>query len=348
MSGIGFSGNLAAAGPPADIARGFQLTSGLLRASVGGGISPVQGAGAAGEFGVSRDDTGTDWYPKASDGSPFEGGREISLQPGADVLSAALADAKNGDRFVLAPGRYHESKQIVLDVPITVRAAGTVSPVLSFERPSLFVLTGNGGLALDGLEITGAAAPDGKGNSVISTSAVAGSGNHLLSLKNVRIEALDLNGGFSVVSAAKGSFFDRIDVAGSHFQDVSGIVFKLDQETDDYGIYNSEFLTIVDSIFESVGGPIASVYRGGTDESTFGPHVDVSGSHFIDVGGRNMPLMVLHGIQKGSFADNRVSNSLPLSITFTTGLPIFKVSGNTVDGNTTDDFSTITDMRNRK
>lgn len=348
MSGINFLDNLSAMVPPPEIASGVQVAAELVRVPDDNKITAIQGVGAFGEFGVARGDTGTDWYPKASDGSPFEGGREILLQPGADVLSTALSDARRGDYFVLAAGRYHESKQIVLDVPVTIAAAEGDSPVLSFERPSLFVLTGDGGLALDGLQITGESAPDGKGNSVISTSAVAGSGNHLLSLKSICIEALDVNGGFSVVSAAKGSFFDRIDIADSHIQDVSGTVFKLDQETDDYGIYNSEFLTIVDSSFESVGGSIVSMYRGGSDESTFGPHVDVSGSRFTDVGGQSVPLMVLHGIQKGSFTDNEVSSALPVSVIFTTGLPVFKVSENTVDGNAQDDFSVIMDMRNRK
>lgn len=290
MSGIIFSDNLSAMVPPHEIASGVQVTAELVRVPDDNKIATVNDVGAFGKFGVARGDTGADWYPKASDGSPFEGGRKISLQPGADVLSAALSSARRGDHFVLASGRYHESKQIVLDVPVTIVAAEGDSPVLSFERPSLFVLTGDGGLALDGLRITGESAPDGKGNSVISTSAVSGSGNHLLSLKNVRVEALDVNGGFSVVSAAKGSFFDRIDIAKSHIEGVSGTVFKLDQETDDYGIYNSEFLTIVDSYFESVGGSIVSVYRGGSDESTFGPHIDVSGSKFTDVGMGGRPL----------------------------------------------------------
>lgn len=336
MSGIGFSDNLASATPPASLQPGFEVLPG---AAISKAIE---------DYGVTRSETGVAWYPKPSEASPFEQAREISLEPGTDVLSTALAQAQAGDHFVLAPGRYHESKLITLNVPVTLRASGGTKPVLSFERPRLFVLTGNGALALDGLRITGEAAPDGSGNSFIATSSVQGSGNHLLSLNNIHVEAFDVNRGFSVVSANKGSFFDRIDITNSHFKDVSGIAFKLDQETDDYGIYNSEFLTITGSDFENIGGPIASVYRGGRDESTFGPHVDVSSSRFTNVGKGTAPLMVLHGIQKGSFTDNTIANAQPTSVTLTTGLPVFDVSGNTADGGKDAKIVSITDLRNRK
>lgn len=348
MSGIEFSQNYSSGSLPAAIGAGFANRSDFARSGESGRIVPVSGAGASGQFGVARDLTGVDWYPKASEGSPFDQTREILLSPGSDVLSAAMAKAEQGDHFVLAPGNYHESKLITLDDAVTVRAAAGASPVLSFERPHLFVLTGNGALAMRGLTVTGKAAPDGKGNSLVTSSSERGSGNHTVRLENVRIEDFDVNQGFSVVSAEKGSFFDLIHVQDSHFENVSGTVFKLDPETDDYGIYNSEFLTIVDSTFENIGGTVASVYRGGRDESTFGPHVDVSGSTFSMIGGQSEPLMVLHGIQKGSFTDNHVSGASPLAITLTTGLPVFTMQSNSVDGVAESDFSVVTDLRNRK
>lgn len=348
MSGIGFANNYSSSALPEEIGAGFEIRSDFTRSAEDARLATVGEAGASGQFGVARELTGVDWYPKASEGSPFDQTREILLSPGSDVLSAAMADAQQGDHFVLAPGNYHESKLITLDDAVTVRAAAGEAPVLSFERPHLFVLTGNGALALDGLTVTGKAAPDGKGNSLVTSSSERGSGNHTVRLENVRIEDFDVNRGFSVVSAEKGSFFDLIHVQGSHFENVSGTVFKLDPETDDYGIYNSEFLTIVDSVFENIGGTVASVYRGGRDESTFGPHVDVTRSSFSSVGGQSEPLMVLHGIQKGSFTDNEVSGASPLAITLTTGLPVFTMESNSVDGVADSDFSVVTDLRNRK
>ena len=337
MSGIIFSENVSAETPPEQIASGFDVSETI-----------TDGAGASGEFGVAREATGVDWYPKPRSGSPFGTGADINLLPGADVLSAAIANANSGDRLLLAPGRYHESTIVTVDKAITISGTGTELPILSFERPNMFSLTGNGALELDSVAITGASAPDGSGNSFISTNGSKGSGNHILSLDQVRVEDFDVNRGFSVATAKKGSFFDRIEVTNSTFKNVSGTPFKLDEETDDYGIYNAEYLTITDSTFEDIGGSVANLYRGGRDESTFGPHADISGSTFRNVGRGTEPLLVLHGIQKGSFTGNAIEDASPIDLTFTTGLPVFDMSANTVAGTPQDDFASITDLRNRK
>ncbi|WP_340693817.1 polysaccharide lyase 6 family protein [Hyphomonas sp.] len=346
MSGISFSGNVSSAAPPAVIASGFDIRQNLTP-SDGDFLAMIDGAGASGAYGVAKDQTGVSWYPKASEASPFEGGRDIQLQPGTDVLSTALKMAEPGDHYTLAPGSYRESKIVQVDTPVTITSSGQHLAILSFERSHLFVLTGNGSLALDGLVVSGEAAPDGSGNSFVSTSAARGSGNHILSFSHLRIQDFDVNRGFSVVSAAKGSFFDRIDVVNSDFENISGAVFKLDEETEDYGIYNAEFLNIKASHFKDIGGPVATVYRGGTDESTFGPHVDVAGSSFENIGNGSQPLMVLHGIQKGSFTGNTVVDSQPIALTFTTGLPVFTSNSNTIDGAARDEFANIADLRNR-
>tara|TARA_R110002020_G_C16321837_1_gene774952 strand:- start:19374 stop:21641 length:2268 start_codon:yes stop_codon:yes gene_type:complete len=345
ISGIKFEGNVFDVVPPAAIATGFQIEAAEQAEK---SIASANGVGALGDFGVAKEATGVAWYPKASEESPFEGGRNIALQPGNDVLSGALNTARPGDRYTLSPGTYRESRIINVEVPLTVEAAKGRPVELLFERPNLFVLTGGGGLILQGVTVSGVDAPDGSGNSVITTSDSKGSGNHMLALRDVRFENLDVNRGFSVVAAKKGSFFDRIDVERSSFENVSGTVFKLDEEADDYGIYNAEFLSIRESRFANIGGPIAAIYRGGSDESTFGPHADISGSTFDSVGRGTAPLMVLYGVQKGSFIDNTVTGADPIELTFTTGLPVFSQSGNRVNGVAQSDFTNKTDLRNRK
>lgn len=336
MSGIAFSGNFAASTLPESLQSGFEVQPDL---SASADVS---------KYGISKSETGVDWYPKAPELSPFDGGKDINLEPGTDVLAAAMHNAEPGDKFVLAEGHYHEAKAITIDQPVSVVAADGASVSLSFERPSLFVLTGAGGLNLDGLQVSGASAPDGKGNSFVSTSSVRGSGNHPLRMQNMSFKDFDVNRGFAVVSASKGSFFDYIEVLDSEFQNISGTVFKLDEESDDYGIYNSEYLTIKNSKFVDITGPVASVYRGGRDESTFGPHIDVSNSEFSGIGGATAPIMNLHGLQKGSFSDNTIEDARPIDLTYTTGLPVFSMSGNTVDGMAFDAFASLTDLRNRK
>ena len=348
MSGISFSGNRTSNMVPDAIAGGFEPVGTVERNGPDNRIRPVEGAGASGAYGVSRSNTGVAWYPKADDVPPFEGGRVVALQPGTDVLFNALQGAGPGDQFVLQPGHYKETRIISVASPISLRAEGQGAAILSFERPRLFELTGKGGLALDGITVSGRDAPDGSGNSFVGTSSAGGSNNHLLMLRNSRFEDFDVNRGFSVVAAAKGTFFDRIDVENSTFANISGPVFKLDAETDDYGIYNAEYLSISDSQFNNVGTSVASVYRGGTDESTFGPHVLVSGSSFKAVGSGGAPLMELFGVQKAVFSGNVVEAANPVRLTLTTGKPEIDFSDNTIEGAANDTFVVTTDLRAKK
>ncbi|MEO0466407.1 MAG: chondroitinase-B domain-containing protein [Pseudomonadota bacterium] len=339
MSGIDFSGNIADAAPPSDIAGGFQVSS--ARDVVN------SDAGAVGDFGVARDATGVDWYPKAPITSPFEGGQTVTVTPGESALSNAIKSAGPGDTLLLAPGTYAEPVLVNLHIPISIVAAESeTAPVITFERPNFFLLSGEGGLRMSGITVSGANSPDSRGNAFISTSSSGGAGNHTVQLTDMNFVDFDVNRGFSVVSAAKGHFFDRIEIIRSSFSDVSGAVVKLDAETDDNGIYNSEYLIIEDSQFERIGGPVAAVYRGGRDESTFGPHVWVNGSSFDGIGLTGGPLMQLHGVQNLKLTGNRVANAEPADFVITTGKPKTDVSGNTLVRPGASAVLTTTDLRN--
>jgi len=336
MGGIEFSNNVAHTTPPQSIADGFV-------------IDPDVSASAQVARGVSRDDTGVSWYAKPEIASPFEGGKRIDVQPAPDALTTALASASAGDTLVLATGRYAESKLVNLQVPVTLEAADPANPpVLTFERPNFILLSAEGGLRMSGIRVSGEASPDSRGNSFISTTSTGGSGNHSVELTDMTFVDFDVNRDFSIVSAAKGTFYDKIEISGSSFSDVSGAVFNLDAETDDYGIYNAEYLIIEDSTFERIGGPAASVYRGGRDESTFGPHVWVRGSSFDGVATRGGPFMELHGIQNLELTGNRVANTEPARFTITTGIPKTEVSGNTRVGADAPPLLTTVDLRQRK
>ncbi len=321
MSGIAFAENYTNLQPPAEIAAGFAMLS--------DGNTAPEPIGAKGSFGVNKSDTGVPWYPKPSGASPFDGGVPIEITPGENKIAEALATAEAGDKLILAPGDYNEAKAINLQIPVTIRAAqkGTVN--LSFERRNLFLLSSNGGLKMSGLTVTGASAPDNVGNSFIASTTRGGSGNHVVELSEMTFDNFVINRGFSILTAAKGTFFDRVEISDSSFSNISGIPFKFDAETDDYGIYNVEYLIIKNSVFSDIRGSVASIYRGGRDESTFGPHAFFTGSEFSNVGDGNAPLAVLHGAQNIKLTDNSVAASAPVRFVITTGIPKVLMTGNT-------------------
>ncbi|WP_370235029.1 chondroitinase-B domain-containing protein [Henriciella sp.] len=337
LSGLVFEGNVATAQPPGPIAYGFQVVPSSVATDM---------LRETPDVGISRDETGVSWYPKAPVTSPFDGGARIEVAAGPDALSSALANASAGDTLVLAPGDYEESRLVNLRVPVTIEAADPSNPpVLTFERPNFILLSANGSLRLKGLEVSGVNSPDSSGNSFISTTSMGGAGNHTVELHDMTFSQFDVNKGFSVISAAKGTFYDRIEITASTFSDISGTVIKLDTETDDYGIYNAEYVVIEDSTFDRVGGSVAAVYRGGRDESTFGPHLWVRDSRFTDIGQNSAPLFLAHGVQNLELTGNQISDARPAKLIITTGNPVVDISGNSIAGPEGGSVLNTVDMR---
>ena len=74
------------------------------------------------------------------------------------------------------------------------------------------------------------------------------------------------------------------------------------------------------------GNNVISTYRGGTDESTFGPIVVVAGNEFTNagLGSRNKTGASLrfHGVQKLHISDSSWNSSATLELYLTNGEPI--------------------------
>ena len=332
MSGIEFTDNVLGSMDPPAFASGFKRETIELSRAKNGLLYPQAGieAGVKRDISVTtKDMTGVSWYPKAEPLVAFASGDVIKIGPKEGELFAAVGLAKPGDVIELSGGDYVVSKFLKLDKPLTFKGQGDVN--ISFERSALFEILDGGSLQISGLNISGRDAPDNAGNSVIRTSPYAMLQNFRLEIENSNFTEIDINHSFNVISAAKGTFADHILIQNSNFADVTGAIVKLDKEVDDYGIYNAEYLTIENSNFKNVQGAIVDYYRGGTDESTFGPHFKLSNSKIENVGGgkrnRSKSSIYLHGVQVTDISDNTFTNSLPFVINHTVGEPktrIFK------------------------
>jgi poly(beta-D-mannuronate) lyase len=110
----------------------------------------------------------------------------------------------------------------------------------------------------------------------------------------------------------------------------------MNKESDDLGIYNGEYVSIVDTKFVDIEGTVADIYRGGTDESTFGPHFELRGSTLESVGhgkrNKSAASIALHGVQATSIHDNVFVDSKPIRIAETVGEPVSTLSNNRFDG----------------
>ncbi len=336
IGGIAFSGNALNMVGDSALASGF-VNSGIeLRRAGNGLLYPADGTLA--EVGASRNlavldraETGVAWYPKPGPDNRFDTGETIHIVPGLDSLTDAAAAAGSGDVISMAPGNYLVSKTIVVDRPLTVRAPEG-SARIEFERTALFEIADGGSLKLDGLAISGAAAPDVAGNSAIRTSRYSMLTNYLLVVENSHIEDLNTNHSFHFFTVAGHTFADSIQITDSSFRNITGDILALDEETDDLGIYNGEYISITGSRFENIEGAIADIYRGGTDESTFGPHFELRSSALASVGqgsrNRSQASIRLHGAQDTDIVDNEFIDSQPVRVTHIVGEPVTIMANN--------------------
>ena len=331
MSGIDFRDNVMIGADLPEFTDGFVRDDFTLTRADNGLLYPPSGveAGAPRDLRVTRiEDVGVAWYPKAPPRVEFGSGRTIDVPSEPGALFAAVEAAGPGDVLRLAPGRHTLRKMLAIDVPITLTGDATVT----FERSAFAQIENGGSLRLEGLTLDGSTAPDMVGNSLVRTSPYAMTQNYRLEFDGVTVQDLDVNRFFDVVRGAKGTLADHIVVTDSDFRDISGSIFKLDAERDDFGRYNAEYVTVTDSTFERVQGPLAALYRGGRDESTFGPHFRMTGSTLSDVGngGRNAlgTSLWLHGVQDTDITDNAFDGLPAFRIDHTVGEPQTDITRN--------------------
>lgn len=334
VSGIAFAENILGAIDPPEFADGFQRNDVALERAGNGLLVPASDidAGAPRDLQVTKkEDTGVAWYPKSEPIVQFDSGETKSVSPERNALFSAINEAKAGDTLVLQSGNYVVSKFLKIQKPLTIKGRGKVN--ITFERSALFEILDGGSLRLSSVTISGEDAPDNAGNAVIRTSPYSMLQNYRLEIIDVRFSDLNVNHSFNVISAAKGTFADKILIKDSSFEDVTGAVLKLDKESDDYGIYNTEYLTISNSRFENIEGALVDFYRGGTDESTFGPHFELTGSTLTNVGSgkrnKSKASIHLHGVQVTNISDNTIRDSQPFLINHTVGEPKTRVTENT-------------------
>ena len=335
ISGISFSGNIANNVLKLPAEDGFAADSVAMKQADNGLMMPASDTsiGADRDLAVlDREQTGVAWYEKPGYGGKFDGGTEISVSPGEDALFNAVASASPGDVLQLSDGEYLSAKIIVIEIPLTIRGSRRSAARLKFERSTLFEIVDGGSLKLERLHIDGSAAPDAYANSVIRTSRYSMLSNYDVELNEIDVVNLNTNHSFNLLEVWGHTFAQDISIRNSSVSEVSGHIVQLHRETDDLGIYNGEYITITDSKFENIGGSVATVYRGGTDESTFGPHF-IFRNNRVDNAGHNKrnqskASILLHGVQVASLRDNEFRNSLPIMVIETVGEPITRTSNN--------------------
>jgi len=282
---------------------------------------------------ATRENSGVMWYPKKTGGIHFDTGKEIMVYPGLNSLFDAVKNSSSGDIIVLAEsGTYSMNKRIELNHPVTIKSKDkNVKAIITSGKAEVFMIENNGSLKLIGIEISNEMSPDLAGNCIISTSRYSMNCNYKLIIEDCNISNLDVNYAFDFIKVFKNTMADSILIRNCNFKNITGNIMLLDKETEDLGIFNAEYVTIENSNFEDIQGVILNLYRGGTDESTFGPTLKINNCKFKNTGnGKRNKLQssfYIHGVQFANISNSVFENSKKLELYLTNGDPITKISG---------------------
>ena len=336
ISGIRFANNVRNEIPNAKITAGFTNQALSLVRDQNGLLYPqgmTDGVGVDKSLmPITKNQVGPTWYAKIEPVIEFNSNKTTLISAGENSLFNAVLAAKSGDKLVLTPGEYHETKILKLNkvISLVAQKPGTVN--ITFARATFIEIANNGSLQLADLVISGKEAPDSKGNVLIRPSKWGMYKNYRLEMTNVKVQDLDINNNFHVFVAGSRSLATYIKVSNSSFKDISGDVFRLSKETDDLGIYNADYLIMDSNVFENIAGAVVDLYRGGRDESTFGPHLSFTNNTLTNVGhdqrNRTKSVIKLHGVQVAAINNNQFNNTAPITLEHTVGEPISEITGN--------------------
>ncbi|NDV90464.1 alginate lyase [Alteromonas sp. 345S023] len=337
VSGITFANNISNTKVVDDVASGFARKSVALERADNGLLYPtgdMAEAGAPRDLKViSKDQVGVSWYPKTPAVTEFNSGETHVVSAKRGALFDAVEQASDGDILELSPGEYDIPKLIKINKTLTIRAKQQGTAKLSFQRSALFEIHDGGSLTLTGLVITGSNSPDSAGNSVVRTQKWGMLENYRFIMTNSTLVDLDINHSFHFFATGFGAFADEITLVDNQFKNVSGDILRLNKEIEDLGIYNAEYVTLRNNQFENVKGAVVKLYRGGTDESTFGPHFIMTDNTLTNIGlgkrNKEQASIYLHGVQVTTIKNNTISASAPIVVEHTVGEPKTVIVNNT-------------------
>ncbi|MBI9042099.1 polysaccharide lyase 6 family protein [Lutibacter sp.] len=337
ISGITFKDNILEEDTEASIKEGFETAAITLVKNEQGFLIPtsdkIKKKVTISENIATKENTGTTWYSKTDKGVALNSGKTIKVAAGINTLFEATKNSNPGDILELISGEtYLLTKAVEVNHPLTFKSSGKEKSVILFERMMAFEIQNGGSLLLENIKFDGASSPDYAGNSVISTSKNSMTENYKLFIENCEFTDFVVNHSFDVLRVSKGTFADTISIQNSTFKNITGHIAALDTETDDIGAYNVEYFLMKNNTITDLQGAALRLYRGGKDESTFGPFLEVDHNVFNNVGfgskNKYNAAISLYGVQVNDITNNIFTNCKPMEMHLVVGEPIVNIFNN--------------------
>ncbi len=209
---------------------------------------------------------------------------ELRHGRGASWFTQDSAGKEEVEEIVLKDSLYVLEEGMRITRPTIIRAAEGTSPEVVFagrKSESMISICDGGSLTVRGIRFNGRLAP---GRSL--AKAIISTEKDMIEPYTLTVEDCSFEecteSGFNPIKGMKGTFADTVTIRRCSFSSLSGDAINFAGETEDKGRYNADDIIIEDCRFERILGIPVNIYRGGSDESTAGPYVSISGCDFVD------------------------------------------------------------------
>ena len=265
---------------------------------------------------ATPENTGVKWYSPKTDAQKLDAGMVLEVAPRRDALYDAYQQSQPGDILELTDAATYEfTRPLEIRHPITIRAKAGLDkkPLLIYvgdDQPFSFMVIENGGvLKLQGVAFDGNAEIGGVAESAIRTSKKPMIEHYSLFVENCDFYDFQ-ESRFNAFRAYQSTYADTVYFKGCTFREISGDAINLAAEKEDRGKYNAEYVILENCVFTNVMGAALDLYRGGNDESTFGPFLTVDHCVFDYVNNKEQgSVLRLIGVQVADIRNSIFVNS---------------------------------------
>ena len=219
-----------------------------------------------------RKDKGASWFKNQVAHPAANVHKEYNVSPGTN-LSEVIHLAESGGVIILAKGTYPIQRAMLIDKPLTIRAADAANkPLVRFngDKPDNMVTIADGGkLVIENIIFDGVLEP-GKALAKAGISTAF----DMIQPYTLTVDGCEFQnfgeGGFFAIKGTKATFAESVTIR------------NYAAEKDDIGRYNADDMLIENCSFYRLLGLPINIYRGGSDESTAGPYITVRHCTFVD------------------------------------------------------------------